>query len=152
MVVTDLHNYGMPLVRYANEDIGILSEKTSCPCGRGLPLLKDVIGRALDIIRTPEGKDVAGEYFAIVMLNKQGIERYRFTQERLDYVVAEMVKNEKYTDKQFEAIKEQIDQVVGSSLKVEYRFVNEIPVTRTGKFQLTVSKLRKNLSAETGQL
>ncbi len=142
VVVTDLHNYGMPLIRYANEDAGILSAKASCPCGRGLPLLEDIIGRSLDIIQTPEGKDISGEFFAIVMLDKMGVDRYRVTQERLDYLLVEMVRNPKFTENEFQTIKEQIAPVVGPSVQVEYRWVGELPVTGTGKFRLTVSKIR----------
>lgn len=144
MVLTDLHNYGMPLIRYQNEDIGILSPSTSCPCGRGLPLLADIVGRTLDLIRTPEGKDVSGEFFVIVMLDKLGVDRYRFTQERLDYLGVDLIKNEKFSEKEFQAIKEQVLKVVGSGMKVEYRFVKELPVNRTGKFRVTVSQLSEN--------
>lgn len=38
IVVTDLANYGLPLIRYDTGDRGALSGK-ACPCGRGLPLL-----------------------------------------------------------------------------------------------------------------
>src|SRR5262249_3664492 len=38
LLITDLHNYGMPFVRYAIGDLGKVSE-TPCACGRGLPSL-----------------------------------------------------------------------------------------------------------------
>ncbi|MFC2013194.1 phenylacetate--CoA ligase family protein, partial [Chloroflexota bacterium] len=52
IVATDLHNYAMPFIRYENGDLGIpLNEK--CPCGRGLPLMKEITGRINDIIIGP---------------------------------------------------------------------------------------------------
>ena len=38
VIVTDLHNYGMPLLRYANGDLATQGSG-ACSCGRGLPLL-----------------------------------------------------------------------------------------------------------------
>ncbi len=54
VVITDLFNYGMPFVRYANGDVATPSANR-CACGRGLPLLARVDGRVLDAIRTPAG-------------------------------------------------------------------------------------------------
>ncbi len=144
LTFTDLHNFGMPLIRYRNEDVGVLSAKTSCVCGRGLPLLEDIVGRTLDLICTPEGKDVSGEFFVIVMLDKLGVDRYRFTQERLDFMVVELIKNENFSERELQTIREQVTQVVGPTMKVEYRFVQELPVNRTGKFRVTVSNLKKS--------
>jgi len=48
VVITDLHNYGMPFIRYKNGDLAVLS-KERCPCGRGLPLIERVEGRLLSI-------------------------------------------------------------------------------------------------------
>jgi phenylacetate-CoA ligase len=43
IVITTLQNYAMPLVRY---DIGDLAEVgEACPCGRGLPVLRRIVGR-----------------------------------------------------------------------------------------------------------
>jgi phenylacetate-CoA ligase len=44
VVVTDLENYGMPLIRYEIGDVARLSG-VNCACGRGLPLLEKVQGR-----------------------------------------------------------------------------------------------------------
>ena len=42
IVVTDLNNFAMPLIRYNLKDIGYIDSEP-CPCGRGLPIL----GRSL---------------------------------------------------------------------------------------------------------
>jgi len=35
VVVTDLHNFGMPLIRYKNGDLARTMDDTPCACGRG---------------------------------------------------------------------------------------------------------------------
>ncbi|MCG2635451.1 MAG: phenylacetate--CoA ligase family protein, partial [Gammaproteobacteria bacterium] len=62
VVVTTLHNFGMPFVRYRNGDLATTSER-DCPCRRGLPLLERIDGRRLDMIRTPDGRMLPGEFF-----------------------------------------------------------------------------------------
>lgn len=51
LLFTDLLNYAMPLIRYENQDIGVLSDG-KCPCGRGLPTLKALVGRSFDYLLT----------------------------------------------------------------------------------------------------
>jgi phenylacetate-CoA ligase len=53
VVVTDLHNYATPLIRYAIGDYAQLGPP--CPCGRGLPTLTRVVGRARNLLRMPDG-------------------------------------------------------------------------------------------------
>lgn len=53
VVVTDLHNFATPLIRYA---IGDLAEVApSCACGRGLPAWRRIVGRERNLIRLPDG-------------------------------------------------------------------------------------------------
>ena len=83
IIVTDLHNYGMPLLRYVNGDLATAGSGT-CACGRGLPLLTRVDGRKLDALRTPDGRYVPGEYIVYAFLHATGIKRYQVVQKRLD--------------------------------------------------------------------
>jgi phenylacetate-CoA ligase len=59
VVVTDLLNLGMPLIRYV---VGDMSEwlEGRCSCGRQIPRLKKVVGRTADFLKGSEGQLVAG--------------------------------------------------------------------------------------------
>ena len=59
IVVTDLVNQAMPLIRYQVEDMGMLSDR-KCSCGRGLPLMEHVSGRVADFLLRKDGSQVAG--------------------------------------------------------------------------------------------
>jgi len=76
VIITDLHNYGMPFIRYKIGDLAAPSDK-KCPCGRGLPLIKSVEGRLLDVIVTPEGKILPGALFPHLMKEFEEVERYQ---------------------------------------------------------------------------
>lgn len=54
VVVTDLHNFATPLIRY---DLGDFAEVgPPCPCGRGLPVLTRIVGRRRGMLRYPDGR------------------------------------------------------------------------------------------------
>lgn len=61
ILITDLHNYAFPLIRYEIGDYGRFLDR-KCPCGSPLPLMDSVRGRQSDVIKTPSGIEVYGDY------------------------------------------------------------------------------------------
>ena len=74
IVVTDLNNTYMPLIRYRLRDFGSIHH-IDCPCGRTLAVLKDVKGRAYDFIENELGQKFHGEFFLYMVeeLKSRGI-------------------------------------------------------------------------------
>lgn len=56
VLVTDLLNRSMPLVRYDVGDVALLDDPLRCPCGRSLPLMGDIQGRASEFLHVPSGR------------------------------------------------------------------------------------------------
>jgi phenylacetate-CoA ligase len=54
VVVTDLHNYATPLIRYDLRDRAEVGPP--CPCGRGLPTLRRIVGRERNMVLLPGGE------------------------------------------------------------------------------------------------
>ncbi len=71
IVVTEFHNGAQPLVRYELGDYGTLG-KGACECGRGLPMLESVHGKAYDIIFGPAGRKYFPEFFSYIFKQIQG--------------------------------------------------------------------------------
>ncbi|HZI94735.1 MAG TPA: hypothetical protein VFE84_10860 [Patescibacteria group bacterium] len=89
VVVTTLNNRSMPLIRYRVEDLAELSEE-ACPCGRGLPLVRRLRGRLSDIVRSPSGRLIHGEFFTHLFYGAAGVKSFQVAQvspERLDIQV-----------------------------------------------------------------
>lgn len=61
IIVTDLYNYAMPLLRYDSGDLTEGYIKHECKCGRKTKILKNVFGRQYDTIRLSNGKIIHGE-------------------------------------------------------------------------------------------
>lgn len=140
VIVSDLHNYGMPLLRYANGDLATAGART-CACGRGLPLLASVDGRKLDALRTPDGRFVPGEYIVYAFLYATGIKRYQVVQKRLDAFEIRIVRDRDFGPSTVDLVRRELFKVVGDSVALDFQFVDEIPLTQTGKLRVTISEL-----------
>ncbi len=108
IVCTNLHSYAMPFIRYELGDIGIPSEKM-CSCGRGLPLMDLIRGRADDFIIMPDGKSVSPLVFIIPSI--PGIGQYRIIQNRIDNLLVQIVPNRDFSENTTTALKEHIKRV-----------------------------------------
>src|SRR5882724_2634661 len=83
VVVTDLYNYGMPFIRYANGDRMVAGWGT-CSCGRGLPVLKEIMGRRSDMVHTPDGRHISGVFFPHLIKDYPAVRRFVVVQDRID--------------------------------------------------------------------
>ena len=79
VVITDLWNYAMPIIRYDLEDVVSLAGE-ACSCGRGLTVLAGVEGRRAEMFRSRDGRLVSGLWFTTLMRNKPGLGRYQIRQ------------------------------------------------------------------------
>jgi phenylacetate-CoA ligase len=66
VVVTDLHNYGAPFIRYLTGDLAKRRVGQRCACGRWLEMLEAVEGRTTDTLRDAEGRAVSGLFFNVL--------------------------------------------------------------------------------------
>jgi phenylacetate-CoA ligase len=78
VVVTTLNNFAMPLIRYEQGDYAEAGAR--CGCGRGLPVLRRVLGRSRNMLRTPDGKKVFPAISADICLNIAPIRQFRLVQ------------------------------------------------------------------------
>lgn len=141
ILATSLHNYAMPLIRYDTGDMGHIIED-QCGCGRESKLLKEVMGRSVDILQTPEGKSVHG-WFLLYIFWEYGknIKEYQVIQEKLDKLVIKIITEDGFNEKQLDMITKIIKQK-SSEWNVEFRFVDEIEKTKAGKYKFIISELK----------
>jgi len=144
IVVTNLGNFAMPLIRYRIGDTGAWATGP-CSCGRRWPLLASVTGRTCDTFWTRTGTRVDGKYFVHEFRTKEYVRRFRVVQESLDEVSVflelrpSMVAN---TDAALEEIREIVRRVMGSECAIEVQVVPEIPPLPSGKYLPVISRVR----------
>lgn len=138
VLVTDLNNYEMPFIRYRIGDMAVAGSGP-CGCGRGLPLLERVVGRVLDVIVTPDGRSVAGEYFPHLLKDYAGISRFQVYQDRSFAVTVRIVPAQGLTASTLEEIRSIIARQLGPAVPLSLALVDDIPLTRGGKYRVTIS-------------
>ena len=135
-LVTSLWNYGFPILRYKNNDVGRLLDK-SCTCGRGFPLLDLDISRIVDNFPIRGGEIIHGTKLMHLLYGCEGIDRYQFYQPSIDRIILYIVKDAHYSTKTeiwLDGVKKQIDGMTNGSVLLDIQYVEEIPPTKAGKY------------------
>ncbi len=141
IVLTDLTNYTMPLIRYANEDLASWREAAPCPCGRTLPRLAGVHGRSSDVIRTKNGMRIHGYFFMFLFYGARGVDQFQIRQSSLEQIEILIKPNAEFREDFLDQLRERIDTHTGSAFRIECRLVDEIPSTPAGKYRFTISEV-----------
>jgi phenylacetate-CoA ligase len=138
IVVTDLVNRGMPLIRYRVEDVGVPSGRT-CSCGRGLPLMERVTGRSADFLKRPDGTLVAGVSLVERTLTAiAGLEQLQLVQDDLHRIRANVVKDSAFCDATERALLTELQAVFGAEVSVEIVYLPALDQTRSGKYRFAI--------------
>jgi phenylacetate-CoA ligase len=147
ILVTDLDNYGMPLIRYDIGDRGAMSTKESCACGRFLPMLRNIEGRTLDIVRTPGGRGIGGTFWTLLLRSRPGFRQFQVVQERLDGVTVRFIADPDFDRGILEYFTARIKDHCGSDFNVDFVRTESIDLTGSGKRRLIVSRLKSDRQA-----
>lgn len=138
VLVTDLHNYGMPLVRYANGDRATRST-AECDCGRELPLLSSIDGRVLETIVSPDGRIVPGVFFVFTLLDWPQIRQYLVVQTAVDAIELRYVTEAPLAADDAERLLRRLQRTLGGQMRIELLRVSEIQPLPSGKRRITVA-------------
>jgi phenylacetate-CoA ligase len=140
LVCTSLYGYTMPLIRYAVNDICVPSAR-SCSCGRTLPMIDSIKGRANDFIVLPDGRIIASCFLVIIMQAFHDVAQYRIVQENKGGLVVSLVKGKGFNNKTPEIVKEEIRKVTGEDFDVIVETLEELSRDKSGKIRTVVSKV-----------
>lgn len=141
VVVTGLHNFAMPLIRY---DIGDYAEVGEpCPCGRGLPVLKRIYGRVRNMLTLPSGEKIwpriRTQYYAEEA--NVDITQAQLIQHSLEEVEVKLAVKEPLNKKQQKRLTKLIQEALGHPFDIRYEFMQTIVRSKSGKFEEFISKV-----------
>lgn len=146
VIVTDLTNMALPILRYEVGDTAVTRD-AGCSCGRTLPLIKRIEGRIADYVYTPEGKLISGisltENFAGLVA---GIGQLQIVQDRLDHVLFRIVRDDKFNDDSLWRIKQLVKTRFGERMTYSLEYVDQIEKERSGKYRFCISLVKNPLS------
>jgi phenylacetate-CoA ligase len=135
ILVTDLLNYAMPLVRYRIGDLGAWAVG-ECPCGRGLPRLERVAGRVTDFLVGCDGRLVSGVYLATyVVAQRPSLGQVQIDQRRAGAVTYRIKPGRDFHyQSDLEYLRTTTRRFLGEEAAIESEVVEELPAEPSGKF------------------
>jgi len=133
LVLTDLENFAMPLIRYKIGD-HIQAGSYPCTCGRTLPLMHDVEGRTGDVIKTSRG--IFTESCLQNFFEKFGLEnQFQMIQKKADQIESRIVPSVALNSPLIEKIIKGLNDLLGPEIQVHVERVRAIPCEPSGKFR-----------------
>ena len=141
LLVTDLDNYGMPLIRY---DIGDRGSWATSQSGRlPYPVLETVEGRSLDVVVCPNGNRIGGTFWTILLRNRPGLRQFRVIQTAPAALTVEFLRDPAVDRPDFDYFTAKIHETCGEEMSVQFEEVDAIDVTPGGKARLVESRLEQ---------
>jgi phenylacetate-CoA ligase len=139
VVVTNPHNFAMPLIRYEIRDYAEPGEL--CPCGRGLPTIRRVVGRLRNMLVLLNGdkrwpltgfhdfRDIAP------------IRQYQFVQKSLRRIEVRFVVDRPLSSEEESKLTAVIQKSLGHPFEIHYQYFAEMPKTAGGRFEEFISEV-----------
>lgn len=141
IVVTELINFGMPMIRYEVGDRGVPSDR-ACPCGRGLPMMEHITGRTADFLVAADGSKVAGISIIENSLTRfPGIRQLQIVQEEPLAMDVNLVPDEGYDARVQEELLTALREMLGQGIGFRVHHVKSIAQERSGKYRFTICRI-----------
>jgi phenylacetate-CoA ligase len=133
VVITDLHNFGMPFLRYPNGDLATRLPPGRCACGRSLDRLASVDGRVSDTLRDGKGGSLSGLLFSIVFVGvADTVRQFQCVQHADDSITLRIVPTPRWGDGAIAAVRDVAQRYLGD-LPLRIELVEDIPCAPSGK-------------------
>ena len=135
VVVTPLHNFAMPFIRYDLGDFAEVGEP--CDCGRGLPVLKAIAGRVRNMLVLPSGRKIwpfLGFYRDTLPVRQRQV-----VQHSVEHVELKLVVDRRLTPAEEDEARSHFCETVGHPFRVTVSYLDQIPRSAGGTFEEFIS-------------
>jgi phenylacetate-CoA ligase len=139
LVVSNLFNFAMPLLRYELGDTGRLLQH-ACTCGRGLHLMTPSLGRSVDYFTLPDNTAVSPYAMTCAIENIEGMAQYQIRQTAVDHVIVSVVPTPNYRHENSAEIRARLEKVL-PGVTIEVNMVSRLAREKNGKFRIVASEL-----------
>jgi phenylacetate-CoA ligase len=133
VVLTPLHNFAMPLFRYEIGDLATVGEG-ACPCGRKLPVLAAIPGRARDLLMLPSGELRPPYYGHGAVMKVRAIRQHQVIQTSPREICFRLVVAQPLTAQDEQHIIGSASESIGKDFSIRIEYVPEILRQASGKF------------------
>lgn len=141
VVLTDLHNFGMPFIRYANGDLAEQGDGRTCVCGRNLLRFGPIEGRVTETLRDGAGGRVSGLVFNVMFASAlaASFKQFQAVQRKDGSITLKLVPatSAPVDQSALEAIRATCRKYL-KGVEVRTEIVSDIPLSKTGKRQVVI--------------
>ncbi|MCC7485124.1 MAG: phenylacetate--CoA ligase family protein [Burkholderiales bacterium] len=141
VVLTGLTGYAMPLVRYAIGDYAEVGPP--CPCGRGLPVLRRVLGRQRNLVTLPDGSRHWPTFPAEGWLAVAPVRQLRLVQRSVTHIEVEYTAPRTLAPGEQQRLAQWLCGRLGHSFRIAFTRVAAIARAPNGKFEDFVSEIAR---------
>ena len=136
VVITDLHNYGAPFIRYLTGDLAVAHKPGRCPCGRHLSMLEHVEGRTTDTLRDGAGRAVSGLFFNVLFASlAHKVREFQVVQRKDRAIDLKIVPTSSFDDALLEDLRDHCcTHIPGVELRTQ--IVSQLTPDRGGKLRV----------------
>jgi len=140
IVVTHLATQDFPFVRYRTGDVAVVDDR-ACPCGRGLPMLREIQGRTTDFVVASDGTVMHGLALIYILRDLAGVKQFKITQETRLLTRIEVVSDGVFEPELKDEVVRKVQARLGQEVVVQVEAVRDIAPEASGKFRYVVSKV-----------
>jgi phenylacetate-CoA ligase len=151
ILITDLLNYSMPLIRYEIGDVGEWSTEQYCPCGRGLPVLRDVQGRTTDFLELSDGRKISGPALTLVVADMPDVRQVQFVQHELRKIALRVVPGRGYGEHTKVELRKRLSLYLGELVDLQVEETTRIASESSGKYRFVISYVGSTNMASLGR-
>lgn len=138
IVVTDLWNYALPMIRYDTGDLAIVGKSR---CSLKNTVIHEIFGRKVDLIFDENEEPVSPHMITNNMWNVKGIKQFKFTQtDKNEYKILLNLEKEECDE---EDLKRKFKNLLGKNANIIIDYTDEIPVLNSGKRKYIENEMKK---------
>lgn len=139
VVVTTLHNFAMPLIRY---EIGDYAEAGApCACGRGLPVIRRILGRERNLAVTPDGSKFYPSFAAEVWSGIAPIRQIQLVQKSRTRIEVRLAMPRALSEEETRRLDAALHGCLGHPYEFTFTCMDSIPRSPGGKYEDFVAEL-----------
>lgn len=140
VVVTPLHSFAMPLIRYDLGDYAVVGEP--CPCGRGLPVIERILGRVHQTFVTRSGDRIWLTVGVHLLRTLAPVVQHQMVQRQAGALELRLVPSRPPTQADANALRAHFAAALPEETELTITWVDEIERASNGKFLDFISEIR----------
>ena len=141
LVITDLFNRAMPMIRYAIGDVARV-DSVARPSDRGLARLARVSGRTADFLYRPDGSSVFGiSLLDTYIIHIAGITQAQLIQNQRSVIEVRVVPSPDFSDATVRSVCDVVRREFGPEMQTLVTCVEKLDQTERGKYRFSICNI-----------